>query len=546
MVRELCRDREFDESFTGVVLGFERGPAFAPGGDKPSVLRSLASRLPGSRAALAFLALATLALVLPGLLVPAFSRIFIDHILVPGSPAWLMPLVAAMVVTAIVRGALTYLQQQGLLRLELKLAVDGSRGFFWHLLHLPVEFFAQRFGGDLVSRVEINDSVAVLLSGDLATSLVNIAMVGFFAALMFRYDPMLTAIGVAVALINLVVLRLLARRRRDTSLRLLQERGKLVGASMAGLQTLETLKASGAESEFFSTWAGYHAKVVTSEGHLGAVAEYLSAVPPLLTSLNAAVIVGIGSVRIIDGVLTMGMLIAFQSLMQSFIDPANRLVLLGGALQEAGGDLTRLDDVLRYPRDPLARPSADAAEPIEPLQGSVDVRGVTFGYSRLDPPLVTDFSLSVKAGQQVALVGESGSGKSTLARLVTGLYKAWEGDVLFDGQPRDQVPRSRVSRSIALVDQDITLFEGTIRDNLTLWDERIDEADVIQAAKDACIHDDILEYPPATATRSRSRAGTSAADNASGWKSRARSPGIPASSFSTRRRVRSIRSPSNA
>jgi ABC-type bacteriocin/lantibiotic exporter with double-glycine peptidase domain len=170
-------------------------------------------------------------------------------------------------------------------------------------------------------------------------------------------------------------------------------------------------------------------------------------------------------------------------------------VLLGGALQEAGGDLTRLDDVLRYPRDPLARPSADAAEPIEPLQGAVDVRGVTFGYSRLDPPLITDFNLAVKAGQQVALVGESGSGKSTLARLVTGLYKVWEGDVLFDGQPRSQVPRGRVSRSIALVDQDITLFEGTIRDNLTLWDERIDEADVIQAARDACIHDDILEYP---------------------------------------------------
>ena len=339
---------EFDESFTGVVLVFEKGPDFARGGEKPSIVRALRSRLPGSRLALAYAVLATLALVVPGLVIPVFQKIFVDDILIQGSRTWLRPLLLAMIVTALVRGLLTHLQQRGLLRMEMKLALGASSRFLWHVLRLPMEFFAQRFGGDIVSRVEINDTVAALLSGELATNLVNIVMVGFFAALMFRYDAALALLGIGVALLNLFVLRLLARRRKDSSLRLLQERGKLVGTSMAGLQSLETLKASGTESEFFSTWAGHQAKVVTSEGELGVVAQYLSAFPPLLTSVNAAAVIGLGGLRVMDGVLTMGMLIAFQSLMQSFIEPVNRLVGLGGLLQEASGDMSRLDDVLRY------------------------------------------------------------------------------------------------------------------------------------------------------------------------------------------------------
>lgn len=489
-------DSEFDESFTGVVLVFEKGPDFARGGEKPSIVRALRSRLPGSRLALAYAVLATLALVVPGLVVPVFSKIFVDDILIQGSRSWLRPLILAMIVTALIRGLLTYLQQRGLLRMEMKLALGASSRFLWHVLRLPMEFFAQRFAGDIVSRVEINDTVAALLSGELATSLVNIVMVGFFAALLFQYDAALALLGVGVAVLNLFVLRLLSRRRKDSSLRLLQERGKLVGASMAGLQSLETLKASGTESEFFSTWAGYQAKVITSEGELGVVAQYLSAFPPLLTSINAAAIIGLGGLRIMDGVLTMGMLIAFQSLMQSFIEPVNRLVGLGGLLQEAAGDMNRLGDVLRCGEDPLVTVTeAGTAAVQEKLEGSLELRHITFGYSRLEPPLISDFSLKLKPGQRVALVGESGSGKSTVAKVVVGLYRPWDGELLFDGIRREELPRSLIADSVALVDQDITLFEGTVRDNLTLWDDTVEEAALLQAAKDACIHDDITDRP---------------------------------------------------
>ncbi len=489
-------DQEFDESFTGVVLVFEKGPDFQPGGRPPSVLRALKARLPGARIALAFAVLATLALVLPGIVIPVFSRIFVDTILVQGTTTWLRPVLAAMAVTAVVSGLLTWLQQRGLLAMETRLATVGSTRFFWHVLRLPMEFFSQRYGGDIVSRVEINRTVASLLSGELATSLVSLLLVGFFAALMFQYDVVLTMLGITVALLNVLVLRLLARRRRDASLRLLQERGKLVGASMAGLQSLETLKATGAESEFFSTWAGHQARVVTSENDLGVVAQYVSAVPPFLTAVNAAAVIGLGSRRIMDGVLTMGMLLAFQTLMQRFVDPVNRLMALGGRLQEAAGDMSRLDDVLKCAPDPLtAAGGEDPARTPEKLEGWLELRNITFGYSRLDPPLITDFSLMLRPGQRVALVGGSGSGKSTVAKVVVGLFPPWSGEVRFDGVRREDLPRARVADSVAMVDQDITLFEGSIRDNLTMWDDTVEEPVLLQAARDACIHDDVADRP---------------------------------------------------
>ncbi len=488
-------DQEFDESFTGVVLAFEKGPDFKTGGHQASILKSLGNRLPGSRVALAYIVLATLALVLPGILIAVFSKIFVDNILLQESRSWLKPLLMAMVVTAIVRGLLTFFQQRNLLRMEMKLALGASSRFFWHILRLPMEFFAQRFAGDIASRIQINDNVAVLLSGDLATSLVSIVMIGFFAGLMFQYDVVLTLLGIAVALLNFGILRLLARRQRSNNLRLLTQRGKLAGTSMAGLQGLETLKATGTETEFFSTWAGHQAKLVQSEQDMAVGSLYLQAAPAFLTSINAVAVIVLGGLRVMDGFLTMGMLIAFQTLMASFIEPVNRLIDMGGRLQEAKGEMNQLDDVLHYRQDPMisqVRP-APTENPGNKLQGSLELRNLTFGYSRLEPPLIKDFSLTLKPGQRVALVGGSGSGKSTVAKMVAGLYEPWEGEILFDGVRRQELPRDLISNSVAMVNQEITLFEDTIRNNLSLWDDTIEEPVIVRAAEDACIHDDITD-----------------------------------------------------
>jgi len=493
--RRSVSSEEFDQSFTGVVLVFEKSPTFQKGGQRLSLRKALGSRLPGSGLALLYVVLATLGLAVPNLVIPIFSKVFVDNFLIAGLHSWLKPLLLAMTIAAILKGVLTLVQQYALTRFETKLAIASSAKFFWHVLRLPVEFFGQRYAGEISSRVQINDHVAALLSGGIATNLVNILLIGFYAALMFQYDVRLTLVGIAIAIINLATLRLVSRQRVDRNRKLLQEQGKLVGISMGGLVTIETLKATGSESDFFARWSGQQAKVVNAQQESALSAAMLSAVPPLLAALNTAIILGLGARRIMDGFLSMGMLVAFQSLMGSFTAPVDQLVELGGKMQEIEGDLNRLDDVLKFPeeRQGFSLESSSA----ERLQGYVELRDVTFGYSHLEPPLIRNFSVKVKPGQRVAIVGASGSGKSTVAKLVAGLYAPWSGEILFDGKPRDQISRQVLNNSIAFVDQDITLFEGTIREEITLWDSTIEQQEIIQAAKDACIHTDITERPGA-------------------------------------------------
>ena len=483
---------EFDRSYTGVVLVFERGPEFQPGGQAESIWPALRARLPGAEDGLWFLVLVTLALVLPGLVIPTFNKIFVDNILIGGMHDWVRPLVIGMVVACFLQAALTYLQQRCLQRTEVKLAIVNSSRFFRHVLALPVTFFQQRYAGEIGTRVTLNDRVAQLLSGQLASNAVGLALMLFYLAIMVQYDGLLTLVSVAVAAVNLVVLRLVSRHRRDVNLRLMQDQGKLMGATMAGLQIIETLKAGGTEGHFFSRWAGYQSKALNGMQNMGVASQLLSVVPPTLNALNTAVILGVGGFRVMEGVLSIGSLIAFQSLMANFIKPVNELVNLGGTLQEVEGGLKRLDDVLKNPADEhtdvAITVSEDRKVPVK-LSGRLELRGVTFGYSPLDPPLIEHFDLVVQPGERVAFVGATGCGKSTLSRLICGIYRPWGGEVLFDGVARDALPRHVLTNSFAIVDQEIFLFEGSVRENLTLWDHTVPEENVLRAAKDACIHD---------------------------------------------------------
>ena len=490
-------EEELDQAFTGVVLTFEPGPEFQTGGEPPQLVRALKRRLIGATAALAFVVLAGLALVIPGLVVPVFSKVFLDSVLLESRREWLPPLLLGMGLAALLTGLLTWLQQSYLLRLESKMAVAGSSRFLRHVLRLPMEFFSQRFAGDISSRVGINDRVAQLLSRDLATNFLGAVMIVFFALLMVQYDLLLTLVGVVVVSLNVAALRWVSRKRVDGNRRLLQDRSKLYGTAIGGLQTIETLKASGGESDLYARWSGYQAKVVNARQDLERYTQMLDAVPPLLAAVNTALILGIGGLRVMDGVISLGALVAFQALMLSFMAPVNRLVSLGGRLQMVEGDMNRLDDVLRYPPEPGSEGEPEPPPPDFPvkLAGRLELRNVTFGYNRLDAPLIEGFNLKLPPGARVALVGGSGSGKSTLAKLVTGLYKPWDGEILFDGLDRVEIPRSVLTNSLAVVDQSVFLFEGTVRDNLTLWDATVPLPEVVAAAKDACIHDDIAARP---------------------------------------------------
>lgn len=489
---------ELDASFSGIVLTFEPGPEFQKGGSKPSIRSGLQRRLLGSESALLFAILCGLFLVLPGLVVPTFSRFFIDEILLGGRGGSLLtPLLIGMGMTTIFRMGVTWLQKYYLLRMETKIALKTSSNFFNHILRLPVFYFAQRYAGEIGSRVMINNRVAQTVSGELTTTALDCVLIVFYAMVMFFYDVGLTLVCIAVAFLNIVAVKLVARMRVDASRRLLTEMGKLTGTATNGLQMIETLKASGGEGEFFSRWAGYQAKSLKAEQELGELSEYVNAVPPMVTNLTTAMILLIGGLKVMNGDLTVGMLVAYQTLVGSFTKPLNTFVSFGGTVQELEGDMNRLDDVLRYDVDEQYRPGQEErrkakSSGIVKLSGHVELRDISFGYNPLEGPLITDFNLTIQPGQRVALVGMSGSGKSTISKLVTGLYRPWTGAVLFDGMPREDLPVALVNNSLAAVDQEIFLFAGTVKENVTMWDDTLKDVRVTEACRDACI-DDVIQ-----------------------------------------------------
>jgi NHLM bacteriocin system ABC transporter peptidase/ATP-binding protein len=487
--------QKFERAFTGVTLVIKPAPGFVPEGRRPALLRTLLQRLSGSTPGLWFVVLAGLCLALPGVLIPAFSQIFVDEILIGGKRDWLAGLFAGMALTAALRAALTWLQRSYLLKLLIKLGVGMSSAFLWHVLRLPVTFFYARSPGDLANRVQLNDVVASTLSDQLSRGILDLLLVAFYALMMFYYDPALTLIGFATAAVHIALLRLGDRMRRDLSRLVAHEDGKLGNLAVSGLQMIETIKATGSEADFFGHWAGYQARKLSAQETLARREQWLRALVEALSRTNALLVLGCGALRVMDGQLSIGGLVAFEGLMASFIAPIEGLSQFGASLQRLHGRVERLDDASRHPSAlPPDAPPPRAAQP-RALSGALEVQGISFGYVPHAPALLEDLQLRLAPGQRVALVGGTGSGKSTIAKLVAGLYAPWSGAILFDGAPREQLPRELLSTATALVDQDIALFEGTIRDNLTLWDDTIPEADIVQAAKDACIHEVISELP---------------------------------------------------
>jgi NHLM bacteriocin system ABC transporter peptidase/ATP-binding protein len=482
---------ELDLAFTGVALAMQPTAAFQRSGSKPQGLRLLLRELRSSKAAVGLLVIVSLALVVPGIVAAGFSKIFIDNILIQRSESWLTPLLIGMALTATLRAILTMVRQSLLLRLQTKLSVVMVSRFLWHVMALPVEFFTQRHAGDIASRVSANEQIGRLLSGGIASNALNLTSIVIFAAAMAIYDLPLAVIGVGMSLANVLALKFFSERRQNLSRSLALEQGKLVGASVSAVRSIETLKASGLEDEAFGQWAGIQAKALNAEQELGVSAIFLDMLPTLISGLTVAAILGIGGMRVIEGSLTLGSLVAFQSLMASFSEPVTDLVNYAGSLQTIKGAIERLEDVHNYPLgNSPARPVAAEAFPPK-LPGGIELSNIQFGYSILEPPLLDNITISIQPGSRVALVGASGSGKTTLGRLICGLYKPWAGDIRIDGWSLSEIPPQVFANSITYVDQDIFLFEGTARDNLTLWDSTVTEGDLSQALKDAVIHDDI-------------------------------------------------------
>lgn len=488
---------ELDDAFTGVVLVFEPGPEFEKGGRFPSMLGGLRARLSGFNKPLVYCALIGLFLVIPGLMAPAFTKVFVDQVLVGKMAHWIQPLVIAMIMVAGIRVGLELLQRLYLRRLKVALAVTLSGKFFWHLLRLPVSFYSQRYPGEVANRIVLNDRVAEVLSGQLTRTGIDLLMVVFYAAAMLSFDPGLTLIAITCSATNILVLQWVSRRRIDAQRRIAQERGKAYGAAISGLQSMETLKASAQETSFFRRWAGYYTKYLVGQQSLATTNESLGVLPALLYALTLLLILVIGGLRVIEGSMTLGDLAAFQGLTLAFQSPVEGVILLASRLQDLRVDMERLDDVLDHHVDPAIalRKEAEEGATLNRLTGKLEVRKLSFGYSRAAPALIKKFNLVVEPGRRVALVGGSGSGKSTLAKILAGLYQPWGGEILCDDQPVSEIPHAQLAGSLAMVEQDIFLFSGTVRENVTLWDKTVPHEDLVRACEDAAIDDVVRGLP---------------------------------------------------
>ena len=486
---------DFRTSYTGVALVIEPTEDFKPEGHRYNIFTAVMKKLAQDKWAALFIVLLNLGLIIPGLASPVFSQIFLDDILTKKHPDWMFNFCLAMTVSFVVCGIMTWLQAVILTRWQRKLTLADSSSFFWHLLRLPMQFFHQRYAAEVASRVGFNESIAGVLSGPAATAVLNLLVAIFYLLLLLQYDVTLTLIGIFFSSVDIIVFFALRRHLTDLNMKIQQDSGKEYGAAMNGLQMIETIKANGNEADFFTKWAGYRAKVLAATQDVQLWSMTATILPTLMGGLNGALIMTLGGFSIMDGAMTAGMFMAFQNLMGSFQAPVNALLGLGSTLQTTEMQMQRLDDVRRYEIDSLncADENQEAQEKIQRLNGELELVDVNFGYSPLEKPLLNKFNLHVKPGHWVAVVGASGSGKSTVAKIVTGIYEEWSGEVKLDGVIRRKIPRAVIVNSLSCVDQDVFQITGTITENLTLFDDSVRKSDVVQAAKDACIHEDILQ-----------------------------------------------------
>lgn len=486
--------KAFDEAFTGICLLFEPNEDFVPGGKPKSMFAFAKSRLKGTGTAVAFVILTTMISSLIGIINPAFSRIFLDRLLTGENPDWLLPFIFALSGFGVLQLIVAWIQAVYSLRINGKIDVVGSTAFMWQVLRMPMEFFAQRMAGDIQQRQSSNAQIAKSLVDTFAPLALNTAMMVFYLIVMLRYSVPLTLIGVASIFINLLVSNIVSKKRVNITRVQMRDAGKLAGTTVAGIEMIETIKASGAENGFFEKWSGYQASVNTQQVKFTKLNQILGSIPLLVNSLTNIVILILGVYLTMNGQFTVGMIMAFQGFLTSFTAPAMTLITTGQTLQEMRTDMERIEDVMKYPID-VNFENDDVSDDVEydKLSGRIEMKNVTFGYSKLAEPLIEDFNLSLKPGQRVAFVGSSGCGKSTLAKLISGLYQPWSGEILFDGKPIRQIDHSIFTGSLAVVDQDIILFEDTVANNMKMWDNSIEDFEMIMAARDAQLHEDIMQ-----------------------------------------------------
>lgn len=485
--------KELDQGFTGVVLTFKKTPEFQESHKRSSIDGFIRRRLGRERKSLLALVLLGGLLLFAGMLTPLMNQIFVDDILIGRNHSWIGPFLMGMVLVAVYRVLFGWMRERLLMNLQSKLSVMTGYRTIRHLLRLPISFFEQRYAGDIVSRVDSNESINEYLTGSLAEAALNLVLSVFYLILMMLYNPVLALLGALGGAAALTVHSVCGRALACLSTKLQQDSGKLTGTLYAGINLTGTLKAAGAENEYLSRILGYCARASAAEQEIGSRSQVLAQLPRILSQMIDVLVLMVGGIFVIHGRMTAGELTAFLTLLSSFMAPVTELLSLFRQNQILQADMFRVEDLESYEESELFQESP-RQQSTEKLT-SCEARDVSFGYSPTEPALIQDFSFTLEAGCSLALVGTSGSGKSTVSKLISGLLRPWSGEILLNGIPMEQLDSSSRYASVAVVSQSLDFFSGTIRENLTLWNRFAMESDIMNAAKDACIHDVILSLP---------------------------------------------------
>ena len=495
-------EEQFDDGFTGICIMLEPTDGFEMSGKPKSILGFVKRRLKGAASAVAFSVITLVIASLMGVIKPGFARFFADELLGGGQGKLVIPFLVFLSLLAVIEILVSTLTAIYSLRISGKLAVVGNASYMWKVLRLPMVFFSQRMAGDIQQRKESNGTVAQTLVDVVTPLAINTVMMIFYLTVMVRYSVWLATIGILSIVINFLLARIISKRKVNVTRVLMRDSGMLYGTTVAGIEMIETIKSSGAENGFFENWAGYKANVNNGEVKYTIVDSYLGMIPSIISALTSSLILVLGIYFTVSGDFTIGMVMAFQGFLVAFSAPATELIAANSTITEMRTLMERIEDVMEYPDDTPddtmddVMPEGQEAENEEEyskLSGDIEIKNVTFGYSPLGEPIIKDFSMKMWPGKKIAFVGATGCGKSTISKLISGLYKPWSGEILFDGKPIEEIPKQVLTGSLAVVDQDIILFEDTIADNIRMWDSTIQDFEVILAARDASIHNDILE-----------------------------------------------------
>jgi len=489
-----CSKEEFERNFTGIVLTFEPSTNFEKSRSRQNSFFSVFKELSIDSKTLLFLFICGFLLAISGILIPTFSRIYIDTILIPQRDDWLTSLLGAMLLVAFFTALVSFLQHKTLLNLENRIAVSQSSRFFYHILQLPLSFFMQRYAGNLNATMTSGEHMAELLGNHFLFAFINLIFSSFYIIMMFQYDLLLTFISILFIIINIITVYFISKKFKEEYHLLLSDELKLSGIAVSGIQTIETLKATGQESLFFTRLADQYSQLQNKLFKISKKTLFFKSVPEMFEFLSMLLLLLIGGLKIMNNTLTIGSFVAFQTLNAALYLPIKEFIQTMLFVQRSDADKKRMEDVLKNPIDINLERHVKDETIIRKLSGKIEIKNLTFGYSRLDKPLIEDFNLTIEPGKRVALVGLSGSGKSTLGKLIVGLLQPWSGEILYDGFSLKEIPLAMTASSISYVEQDVILFTGTVRENLTLWDKNISESDIIKATKDACIHDEITAF----------------------------------------------------